>query len=323
MSDETIAATPAAPEASPAPAPEASTPDPAPAAPETKPNASLLDDPTAGASTPTAPQSFPDDWREQMAGEDDKALNQLKRFKSPQTLLKSYQEAQKRISEGVKPLAVNADSTPEELAAYRKQMNIPEEASGYGLKFQNEQLQEISGEALGSFQEMAHERNMTPEVAQAAVEWFEEYQTGLDQQRTENAFNIRQQTQQELMQELGGEYNSTVSAISAYLESSLTAEGKSALLQQRFEDGSFLGDNPYFLRMMADVARDHVGPDAIFTGDVETVSQDVQAEIDKMMEMIGPKATRQSRAEYKTPENQEKLQKLFERKKRLDEKRGR
>ena len=321
MSDETIAATPAAPEASPAPAPEASTPDPAPAAPETKPNASLLDNPAPESPAPTAPQSWPDDWREQMAGEDDKALNQLKRFKSPQTLLKSYQEAQKRISEGVKPLAVNADSTPEELAAYRKQMGIPEEASGYGLKFQNDAFNESGSEALNGWQEFAHAHNMTPEVAQQALEWYEDIQTAQEQQRSENAWNARVETEVALKQELGGEFESTKAAIGAFLEGKLSAEGKMALLGQTFENGTILGDNIHFVRLMADVARDHVGPDAIFSGDVEALSQDVQAEIDEGLKLqIG---TREEKAKYRSKEHQEHMAKLFEKKKRLDEKRGR
>src|SRR5262245_60684982 len=83
-------------------------------------------EPTQGAATtgPTLFSLIPDDL---------KASPGLLKFEKADlpTFAKSYLELDKLRNErtGIKPLA--ADSTPEDVAAYRKAMGIPEKPDGY------------------------------------------------------------------------------------------------------------------------------------------------------------------------------------------------
>lgn len=76
-----------------------------------------------------------DDWREKLAGGDDKALTVLKRYKSPEDWTKAGLEAQNRIrsarlSDDPMP---DATKNPEEARIWRAERGIPDEATDYKL----------------------------------------------------------------------------------------------------------------------------------------------------------------------------------------------
>ncbi len=96
------------------------------------------DDAFDGKDTPkkttTVQADWPDDWRERMAGDDEKLLAQLKRRKSPGDIIKSWQAAEQKIRSGeYKKAAPDEDASPEEVAAWRESQGIPKDASGYKL----------------------------------------------------------------------------------------------------------------------------------------------------------------------------------------------
>src|SRR5690349_11821180 len=92
-------------------------------------------DETTAATTDTSQQQtgpWGDDWREKLANGDDKKLKALGRFASPEALWAAQEEAQRKISEGLKPKAKPGEkATAEEWAAWRKDNNIPEAVDDY------------------------------------------------------------------------------------------------------------------------------------------------------------------------------------------------
>ena len=97
--------------------------------------------PTASAQT-SAPRgyvgedgNFSDGWLDRLPGELDPAKQTLAKYRGLPELAKSHFELQQLL--GKKSSAVNIPgekSTPEEVAAFRKAVGVPETADGYNLK---------------------------------------------------------------------------------------------------------------------------------------------------------------------------------------------
>ena len=266
-----------------------------------------------GNEPPAKPQTWPDEWRELALGDDrsDKDLNQLKRLKSPAELTKAYLEAQKTIRKGLEPLTLSEESSEEDIAAYRKGIGIPEKIEDYKLEF-SEKMQptDADKEALDAFRKMAFENHMPPVQAQAALDWYETSQELQLQDIQETALEFRNETSETLRQEWGGEYQSNINAIKTFMEGRL-GEGYTDLAHKQFADGTFLGDDPNFLKMMVGPATDHVGPNAIFSGDIQAKSADLEKRKDEILQMKVSK-DRHERAKYHSDQVQGELTGIYD-----------
>lgn len=323
MSEEPAVPAPAptpapAPEPSPAPAPEPS-PAPAPApepspAPAPAPTPDLLNDP--GEPPAPGPAAFPDDWREQLAGEDEAMLTQLKRTKSPADLAKRVMDLQATVSKGLKPMQLTDDSTAEEVAAYREAAGIPPEVADYDVKFsENMTPDEQDNLILDSFKQAAHDNSIPPAQAQHVLDWYEDAVEQSAQDRAEAAATYRNSTAENLRQEWGGEYKANMNAVKTFLENNLEGDALDGLRNKEFTDGTRLGDNEHFLRMLAPIATDTLGPNAIFAGDTVQMATKLA---DRKAELLKLRAgSRDEREEYKTDKIQAELRGIYDKEARL------
>lgn len=168
-------AAPAAPAVPAARAPVA--PAAVPAAPKPQPRAaSVLDEPDPGApdpaAAPAAPiQMWPEDWREQIAGNDPKYLKALSRYASVKDVANALVAAQNRIRSGELLPALKENATPDELASWRTEAGIPLEATAYpdpdGIVFGEDDKALVE-----SFKKAALEANYRPDQVKAALAWF-------------------------------------------------------------------------------------------------------------------------------------------------------
>jgi len=71
-----------------------------------------------------------DDWRQQMAGEDAKALKQLERYNSPADVATALRAAQLKISSGELKSTLPGGATEQQVAAWRAENGIPTEPTG-------------------------------------------------------------------------------------------------------------------------------------------------------------------------------------------------
>src|SRR5258706_2296567 len=86
-----------------------------------------VDKTTTAAATDKQPvQTWPEDWRDQLVGNDEKLLKRMQRYASPRDVANALIAAQNRISSGELRSALKANATPEEAAAWRAQDSIPQ-----------------------------------------------------------------------------------------------------------------------------------------------------------------------------------------------------
>jgi hypothetical protein len=296
-----VAGTPAAgadPAAAPAQAGTVLTPDPA------KPN--------GGTPAPVAGK-WPDDWRQQYAGTDDKKLNVLSRYTSPTAALDALFAARQRIDAGdaLKPLPENA--TPEQVAAYRAQHGIPEKPEAYFEKLpQGLVIGDEDKPIFESFAKELHALNAPPAIAHAAVKWYAEFQETQQAEAAEAAAAAHAATEDKLRAEWGGEYRANINHISAFIEKAPPVVA-AALRNAQTPEGLAIFNVPEVVQWFAQQARelDPIGAIVPAGGGAPGATIETEiADIEKFM--------RTNRTEYNhDTKKQQRLMELYGARERL------
>lgn len=246
--------------------------------------------PAAAAETAKpAPAAFPDDWREQLAGGDDKALSTLKRYGSPKGLWDKIRNQEKALS-ARGPAKPGKDATPEEVAAWRKAEGIPETPDGYveGLTLPDGALLgDDDKPVVASYAAAMHEVGVPQGVIDRTMAWYfnhlEEVTTA--QKDADEAFRAEAVT--ELRNEFGDNFQRSVTGIANLFPSK---DVMNALIGGRTADGKLIGDDPRMLRVLASLAA-QVRPDGdtrLPAGQGSGGSIDGEiAEIEKLMRTDG------------------------------------
>ncbi|AWC25601.1 hypothetical protein CO731_05100 [Aminobacter sp. MSH1] len=288
MSEDTLAAGAASaenPAPAPAPAPvPAPAPSPAPAAqqqpnPEPAPTEEVKPAPAAEQAGP-----WGDDWREKLAKDDAKRLDRLKRFASPEALLQAQEEAQRKISEGVKPKGKPGEkATDEEWAAFRKENNIPDKVEDYVKAIvlpDKRQIGEADLPVVSAFAERAIKSGVAPADMSAMVDEYYAMQEEVQFQQAEQDTAFKKEAETTLKSEWGGDYAGNFAAMRPYFES-VDPELYDNLFGGRMADGSKIGNHPAVLRFFAAKAVAE-NPMATVLTPGGTGLQTIQAEITQM-----------------------------------------
>jgi hypothetical protein len=214
----------------------------------------------AGERTPSPDASFPESWRNDMAGGDKAFLKTLDRFDSPAAVAKAYKELTTKLSAGelraMRPPA--ADATPEQVAAWRTAHGLPENAEAYlnGLSLGDGML---AGEAnrpmLLSFAQAALAGNWSGEQYSQAVRWYFATQDHLlaERKRADGAF--KHATARELTREWGNDYDVNRNTVVQFCDRHFAQDLMIDLLNSRLPDGSLLANHAGFNRAILAVAR--------------------------------------------------------------------
>jgi hypothetical protein len=189
-----------------------------------------------------------------MAGGDEKLAKRLERFTSPLDVSKGWRAFEQRLSTGELKSALPKDAKPEEVSRWRSENGIPEKPEDYKMP---EGL--VVGDAekplIDQFVKDMHGKHASSEMVQTAVA---SYYKIVEQQAAaiaENDVKHRDEMQDTLRSEWGGEYRGNVNAINAMLE---TAPGgiKDKILSARTADGRAIMNDPDVLRWFAGTARE-------------------------------------------------------------------
>lgn len=225
-----------------------------PAAPPTPAAQGILNKPDD--PPPASPQKFPDNWRDELAGEDAKFRKQLERYASPTALAKAYRELQAKVSSGeLKNNKLSDKPTDEDLAAWRKDNNVPEAAKDYINDLPSGVvIGEADKERVNSFLEAMHGRNVPKDVVQAAIEWNQSKIEEELQQRYEHNANLQDKTEEDLRAEWGPEYKRNINMINGLI-ATLPEDAREALAGATALDGTALFNNANVVRWMVDLAR--------------------------------------------------------------------
>lgn len=247
----------------------------------------------ATAAEPAAkPDAFawPEDWRDKLAGGDDKLKNLLSRYTAPDAFAKAFKEL-RTAYDSRKPAKEETDlpenPTDEQLAAYRKSRGVPEKPEDYEFEVpEGKELSDGEYDILMDFAKAMHAKNMPAAAVKDISSWFLEYEDIVAQKNADNAHQARMETEEKLRAAWGADYRPNINLMSNVLQEHLGA-GASDFLSRQFVDGSRLGDNEQFIRLMADLARKVGGSTAeLYTTDVHTTGQSLEARKGELMKMM-------------------------------------
>lgn len=268
-----------------------------------------------------APADWPEDWRDKLSAGDKDAAKLMGRYKSPVDVAKALREAQKKISEGAKRPTLSEDASDEEVAAYRKELGIPEKPEGYLESLpQGLVIGEDDKEMADSFISAAHKANMPPEAVGLALDWY--YKTQEDQAANmAKAVNeFRSAGEDALRAEWGAEYRANQNAAKNLIQSMPETEDGTPLWEivagARLENGAMLGDSPDFLRWMVKMANDanpagFVAPGS-GTNQAAAVDDEI-AEIEKVMREDNPRYIKDEKMQARLRQLYDAQEKLAQR----------
>lgn len=299
MSEPTPAPTPN-PSPAPIPADGGNPPnsDPTPPILSGDPAPSPTPDPSP-APTPAPTPSWPDDWRDRLAGGDADLRKRLDRFADPTMIVKSWQEADKKITSGQFKKALPDGAKPEEVAAYRKEMGIPDEPEKYPLEAPKEiTLTDADKPVLEAVKKFAHERALDPKTVQELTNFYLGNRELELQTFREGADTVVAQRTGELRTEWGGDYNKNVALGNNFIAEVMGERGKE-LASVALADGTPLGSHPMFVKFVAQAARSYAPPEMLT--EVATGGVNVESRINDLKKLMGD-----SQSDYwKGPKSQE------------------
>ncbi len=201
--------------------------------------------PAADAAAPSAEGYWPADWQKRLAGEDEKELKHLGKYASPEAVWKKARELEKRFSSGDIKTKLPDNAKPEEIAAWRKDNGIPEAPDKYDLK--GIEIQEASKPTVDAFLKAAHEANMTPDQAKAAIAFQVADAAARNTARAEQDNNQRIAALDTLNSEWGANFRQNVNMVEGFLEN-FPADVRDLLKGGRLADGTGIFNNPDVLR---------------------------------------------------------------------------
>ena len=215
--------------------------------------------PGAGAAAPVAGK-WPENWRQDLAGEDKAYLKTLERYESPAALAKAHREMVARMSSGeLKAVSKPPEgATAEQLTAWKKEQGLPEKPEGYivALKLPDGV---VPGEAdkplLDSVAKMAFDKNIPVETVNTFTSWFYQMQDQQMAAREEADQKYHDESLAAVSQEWGKELKVNQNYIANIL--AVAPDGVAdQILTARLPNGRLLGDDPGALKFLVAAARE-------------------------------------------------------------------
>jgi len=250
MSDQATldAPTDGTPITAPVPAPTAAPPVAAPVA--AAPVAPVAAAAPADTGAEDKPGYWPADWREKASKGDEKLAKRFGRYASPEAALEALVQAQNRISSGDLKPQLGKDATPEQVAAWRAEVGIPETADKYNVG----DLTDTQKEAFGVLFKHAHATNQTEAQVKATAQAWSEIVRLESEKRIENDKAGEKIAEDALRDEWGAEFRRNWNVIDNMLSTVADSSLKTAILDARGPDGARLGSKPEVIRALLSLA---------------------------------------------------------------------
>lgn len=229
-----------------------------------------------------------------IAGDDAKGIEMLSRFKTPGDLLKSYREAQTKISQKAAPSALPENATPEQIGEYRKGLGLPEiqgdakpEAfmQAYGIKApEGYNMSEVEKGMLSDFTKQAYEKGMNPREVRESVNFFFKQQAASVQALNKISAERHKQWDKSLKSELGDQYEDMIAAGNSFMRAQFSdnEEGMHELLNAQLPGGGLLGNHPVFIKLLTDLALQNGYTDRIEATSLESNGKSIPQQIEEI-----------------------------------------
>lgn len=238
-----------------------------------QPNGSIFSQ--AGLEEPGTKGStvWPDDWRLQFAGGDEKIAKQLERYTDPTKVASAFMGLRQRISTGEfrsnSPRPTGDGVKPEQVEAWKTERGLPAKVDDYkfplGANIKMEDLPEAAKGRVAEFTKAFFDADLSQAqvdhlmgVYNARAEADAEAQANADA-------TARDDTEDQLRAQFGTEYKSMVASTKAFLAKNFGDDAEGVALA-RLPDGRRLMDIPAVAKAFAQIARDS-GMDPVETGE--------------------------------------------------------
>lgn len=271
---------------------------------------SLSSVPGVAAPTDEAKPFFadvPDDWREQLAGDDKKRLNMLNRLSGIDKLLDSYVAAEDKIRSGEISNGLPDNPTDEQVAAWREANGVPESPDKYELQLaEGLVLGEDDKTIMDNVFQGAYAQNVS---AEAMSEITNRFLAGRQQQfeliKAQDQSEADKVTQT-LKAHWKGAYEGNINRVKGFL-AGLPEGVKEAFTASRMGDGKAMWNSPEVMLYFEDVAR-RLNPAGALVPDSINQVQAVKDKIAENVKMMGDDPD----SWYKDHARQEEHRKLLE-----------
>lgn len=245
----------------------------------------------------------------------ERASKWLKTRASLPDLLKAGLGADSKISELTAQLKGTVrlpgkDAKPEEIAAYRKAVGVPESADKYAVyRPEGYEPTEVDQEVEKTFLESVHAAGLSQPQVDAVLKTHYLIQAQQQKAMETRAREAGERAEEELRIEYGRDYKANLNLANRYIaemfgpdmgEDAASAHG---FLGRRFADGSCLGEDVGFVKGLVRLAKAWADDGAVLMGDLDGAT-DVDTEIKTMMGKMGTE-------EYKSKAFQDKLDGLI------------
>jgi hypothetical protein len=262
-------------------------------------------------------------WREDIVKglpDADKVLEKAKRFASPTELMKSVLAGESKISElteAQKSLLKipGKDAKPEEVAAFRKALNVPEKAELYDYKApEGREMSELDKQADEIYKAEALKMGLSIDQYRQSRGVLDRVNEMVDKQRDANMLRAAQITEDSLRVEYGADYRGNMNLAETFIAENMSADA-AKFMDMRMEDGTKVGAFAPFVKMIVNLARASADGGPLVSGVSDGVGLDQRiAEIEKM-QIADPK-------QYATDKIQKEFDGLLARQARLSQSKG-
>lgn len=241
----------------------------------------------ANDQQPSATVTNLDDWRKAIAGNDEKLLSEVARFKSPEDVGKELLRQKQELSKRALSAAFPDKGTPEQQAEWRKANNVPEAGTldAYGVKPPDGyEMSNVEQAALGEYAELMQKNNVPASIVQSTVDTFFRAQAANQQMLNELDNDLSKTWRSEFDQQHGKDSAPYLSAANALFEQAIEdGETRNMILNARLPGGGFLKSHPAFMNMMVDLALKNGFADRIEGGGQEVSGPSLQEQIREIM----------------------------------------
>lgn len=226
------------------------------------------------------------DWREALAGGDEKRLAELKRYASMDAWAKSQFGLRQKLSSGEYVRKPAANASEEEKAKWREDMNIPKSADAYEMpKLEGYEFSDADKPLIKEFLSALHEADTPQPIASKALEWYGSFVQKQNEQIYQTDVADKQSVEDALRSEWDKEYRPNLNLIGRYLkDQEVLPQGFAQKLNSaRTADGHRLINDPEVANWLLSLAKDRYGAGAMLYGDAKVQTSGRLDEIDKIL----------------------------------------
>lgn len=271
-------------------------------------------DPAPVEDTPPAwSQSAPDDWRQQIAGEDEKRLKQLERFTDFDAFTKSAFNAQDKIRSGEISSGLPENPSDEQLAAYREANGIPNTAEDYALSLDDGLvLGEMDERIMEGIYKVAHENNVSNDVVSQLTNAMLKGRDH-EQQALINQDGLDKQTADRQLREAWGSDFEMNTGLVKNLINGLPETVRNDFANARLADGTAVFNSPAMMNFFAEAMRAMNPAATVVPAGNGNPTQAIESRISELESKMGTPEW------YKDTAGQQELQQLYTAKEQMSQ----